>query len=186
VATASATPFAAPDSRPASAPASAGRPADDRPARDDRGSRDRRPRRGPAPLRNDSAPTEKEFWEVWSEERGEAGGPPPPGAPTDAPAGESAGPVIAPPRARGPEELLPGTARLYLNLGRKDGASEREVLDLLSAHVTLASPPELDIMNTHTYINVRAEDAAGVCDALTGKELAGRALLCEPAKPRRR
>ncbi|HEV3031586.1 MAG TPA: DEAD/DEAH box helicase, partial [Polyangia bacterium] len=182
-----APPSAGPDARQSPAPAAAERPADDRPAREERGPRDRRPaRRGPAPLRNDSAPTEKEFWEVWSEERGEAGAQRPPSAPTAAPAGESAGPVIAPPRARGPEELLPGTARLYLNLGRKDGASERDVLDLLSAHVTLGSPPELDIMNTHTYINVRAEDAVGVCDALTGKELAGRALLCEPAKPRRR
>ncbi|HVR04118.1 MAG TPA: DEAD/DEAH box helicase, partial [Polyangia bacterium] len=116
----SAAPFAAADSRPTSAPASAGRPADDRPARDDRGPRDRRSRRGPGPLRNDSAPTEKEFWEVWSEERGEAGAPRPQSPSTEAPAGEGAGPVIAPPRARGPEELLPGTARLYLNLGRKD------------------------------------------------------------------
>ena len=41
-------------------------------------------------------------------------------------------------------------------------------------------------MNTHTYINVPSEDAARVCEALTGKELGGRALVCEPAKPRRR
>ena len=77
-------------------------------------------------------------------------------------------------------------ARLYLNLGRKDGASEPDVMALLSAHVTLTTPPELDIMNTHTYINVPSDDAGRVCDALTGKELAGRPLVCEPAKPRRR
>ena len=88
--------------------------------------------------------------------------------------------------ARPSDELAPGTARLYLNLGRKDGASERDVSDLLASHVSLASPPVLDIMNTHTYINVPSEDSARVCDALTGKELAGRALVCEPAKPRRR
>ena len=39
---------------------------------------------------------------------------------------------------RGPsDELPPGTARLYLNLGRKDGASERDVADLLASHVSL-------------------------------------------------
>jgi ATP-dependent RNA helicase DeaD len=162
----------------------------DRGPRDDRGPRGRRhERRGPAPLRNDAPPSEKEFWEVWSEERGQSAE-----APAEAPAagGDEAGPtpVIEPPRGRARErasdELPPGTARLYLNLGRKDGAAERDVLDLLQANLTLSSPPELDIMNTHTYINVPADDAARVCEALTGKELGGRSLLCEPAKPRRR
>jgi ATP-dependent RNA helicase DeaD len=161
--------------------------------REERGDapRGRRPEhRGPAPLRNDATPTEKEFWEVWSEEREQAeaahapaddASPTPPISPPRA-----ATPIPFSPRPRGPDELPPGTARLYLNLGRKDGASERDVMDLLSASATLAAPPELDIMNTHTYINVPAEDAARVCEALTGKELAGRALVCEPAKPRRR
>jgi len=44
----------------------------------------------------------------------------------------------------------------------------------------------MDVMNTHTYLNVRPDDAARVCAALTGRELAGRELVCEPAKPRRR
>ncbi|HSZ81267.1 MAG TPA: helicase-related protein, partial [Polyangia bacterium] len=197
-ASASSAPSAAPLSERPSRPFSGPRDA----ARDDRGLRGRRhERKGPAPLRNDTAPTEKEFWEVWSEERGQAG----PGAPS-APAGvepaaasseaprsipsgdggETPGPVISPPRFRGSDELAPGMARLYLNLGRKDGAAERDVLDLLSTHATMSSAPELDIMNTHTYINVPADDAGRVCEALTGKELAGRALVCEPAKPRRR
>ena len=162
--------------------------------RDDRGPRGRRPeRRGPAPLRNDAPPTEKEFWEVWSEEREQAGARPDEAAARPAAlasregaSGETPGPVISPPRPRPSDELPPGTARLYLNLGRKDGAAERDVMDLLSAHANLALPAELDIMNTHTYINVPAEDAGRVCEALTGKELAGRALICEPAKPRRR
>jgi ATP-dependent RNA helicase DeaD len=162
-------------------------PRPDRGPREDRGGglRGRRhERRGPAPLRNDAPPTEKDFWEVWSEERSQAAEP----AATADDAGPT--PVIEPPRGRANdranEELPPGTARLYLNLGRKDGASERDVLDLLSSHATLATQPELDIMNTHTYINVPSEDAGRVCEALTGKELGGRSLLCEPAKPRRR
>ncbi len=59
-----------------------GRPDRDRPGRpprsndrgprsEDRGPRrdDRGPRRDPAPLRNNPPPAEREFWEVWSEER---------------------------------------------------------------------------------------------------------------------
>jgi ATP-dependent RNA helicase DeaD len=158
----------------------------------ERGPRGRRhERRGPAPLRNDSPPTEKEFWEVWSEERQAESAAAPLGAPTSGEAvhvdaGAEAGPVIAPPRPRPGDELPPGTARLYLNLGRKDGAAERDVADLIAAHASLSAPPELDIMNTHTYINVPADDATRVCEALTGKELGGRSLVCEPAKPRRR
>jgi len=179
------------------APAQAApRPESERPRRTgpredrERGPRGRHhERRGPAPLRNDAPPTEKEFWEVWSEERQAEAAGGALGAPTSgetvAVVGE-AGPVIAPPRARPGEELPPGTARLYLNLGRKDGASERDVADLIATHASVSAPPELDIMNTHTYINVPADDAQRVCDALTGKELGGRSLVCEPAKPRRR
>jgi hypothetical protein len=167
-------------------PRRTGGPREDR----ERGPRGRRhERRGPAPLRNDAAPTEKEFWEVWSEERQAEAAGGALGAPTSGEAvdvGGEAGPVIAPPRARPGDELPPGTARLYLNLGRKDGASERDVADLITAHASLSAPPELDIMNTHTYINVPSDDAQRVCDALTGKELGGRSLVCEPAKPRRR
>jgi ATP-dependent RNA helicase DeaD len=164
------------------APRSFGGPREDRP-------RERRPqRRGPAPLRNDTAPVEKEFWEVWSEERSKPEGAADAATPARAagsPDDGGAGPVIAPPRVHR-DEVEPGMARLYLNLGRKDGASERDVLDLLSANGGVSRPPELDIMNTHTYLNVPVEDATRVCEVLTGKELAGRALVCEPAKPRRR
>ena len=37
-------------------------------------------------------------------------------------------------------------------------------------------------MNTHTYLNVAPGDAERICAALTGKELGGRQLVCEPAK----
>jgi hypothetical protein len=41
-------------------------------------------------------------------------------------------------------------------------------------------------MNTHTYLNVAPVDADRIVAALTGQELGGRQLVCEPAKPRRR
>jgi len=41
-------------------------------------------------------------------------------------------------------------------------------------------------MNTHTYLNVAPADAEKIVTALTGKELGGRQIVCEQAKPRRR
>ena len=71
-------------------------------------------------------------------------------------------------------------ARLYLNLGRKDGASEREIREPARvARTRRVSVAEVDVMNTHTYLNVAPADAERIFAALTGKELGGRQLVCE-------
>ena len=89
-------------------------------------------------------------------------------------------PVAEPPAA--PAE---GEVRLYVNLGRKDRIGEAEVADLLRDAAGVV-PTSLDVMNTHTYVNVRAEDADRVVAALAGREHDGRRLVCETARPRRR
>jgi ATP-dependent RNA helicase DeaD len=176
-----------------SAPRSEGSaPRSDRPA-------PRPERRDPPPLRNDSPPVEREFWEVWSEERAQAGAvvagdvaavpapatsAPPTG--TFAPLPATAAPERPPAPSRQYETPRGDVARLYLNLGRKDGASDREVRDLLATHAGAVEVSEIDVMNTHTYLNVAPADAERVVTALTGKEIAGRQLVCESAKPRRR
>ena len=45
---------------------------------------------------------------------------------------------------------------------------------------------DIDVMNTHTYLNVAPGDADASSRAVTGKEMGGRQLICETAKPRRR
>ena len=156
----------------------------------------------PAPLRNDAPPVEREFWEVWSDERAQASDTTAAGAlaPTAASPTETiATAPVSPERSREPRSYEPprepsrshepprgDIARLYLNLGRKDGASEREVRDLLAAHAGAVDVSEIDVMNTHTYLNVAPADAERVVAALTGKEIGGRQLVCESAKPRRR
>ena len=174
---------------PASTASTAG-PADDRHGR-------RHERRPPPPLRNDQPPAEREFWEVWSEERAQA-------------EGAAAQPSVAPEPGSEPfETTSPGigtggdrggdrprdassdapagdVARLYLNLGRKDGASEKEIRDLLSTYAGSPQVMDVDVMNTHTYLNVAPGDAERIIGAVTGKEMAGRQLICETAKPRRR
>jgi ATP-dependent RNA helicase DeaD len=178
-------------------PASAGRG-----RRDERGPRDERPRRperpSPAPVRTDPPPAEREFWEVWGEERAQGS--------ANASASSSASPSApAPAQAQTPTAEMPertdhaheridrtetstpdNVTRLYLNLGRKDGASEKEVRDLLSTHVGAVDVSEVDVMNTHTYLNVAPGDAEKIVGTLTGKELGGRQIVCEQAKPRRR
>jgi ATP-dependent RNA helicase DeaD len=152
-----------------------------RPERDHRGDRGR----GGRPQRTPSAPGEgKEFWEVWSEEVGRTPGT----AGTEAEGAPPAEPAAAsvPFGAAAVEGSDSGQARLYLNLGRKDGASEGDVSELLSSEGISVSPADLDVMNTHTYVNVPAADAERVRSALTGKVHNGRALVCEAARPPRR
>lgn len=81
--------------------------------------------------------------------------------------------------------LPDGLARLYLNLGRKDGAGDGQIRDLLREHAGVTAVPEIDVMNTHTYLNVASADADRICSALTGKQIADRDLVCERARPRR-
>ena len=218
----------------------------DRGARPERGDRDRdRPRergrerddRGPRrrdearPVARAAAPGvssespgtgshegEKEFWEVWSDEKAARDANPSAGsvdvaADVPTPGEEAAPPARERDRDRGdrdrdrgdrdrdrgdrgrgrrdggsgePPELAEGMARLYLNLGRKDGAGDSEIRDLLRDRAGVSEVDSLDVMNTHTYLNVRDEDAERIIAGLTGQQLGERDLICERAKPRRR
>ncbi len=151
----------------------------ERPRREERPARPRPERRGPPPLRSDPPPPEREFWEVWGEERASS--------PTAA-LNSDLQPIPPPAPSRDADfDAQPSdAARLYLNLGRKDGASEREIRELLATHASGIQVSEVDVMNTHTYLNVAPADAERVVAALTGKEVSGRQLVAEPAKPRRR
>jgi hypothetical protein len=167
------------------------RPDDRGPPREDRGPRGPRPERdrdrdrdrgrGSRPARASSPPGEaKEFWEVWSEEVGRTAGP---HEAAPAPAGEEPAP---PAPSAIDAAAASGQTRLYLNVGRKDGASEGDVAALIAETGVAVGPGDLDVMNTHTYVNVAAGDAERLVAALTGKQHNGRALVCEPARPPRR
>ena len=121
---------------------------------------------GPIPsvARTSSQSTEKEFWEVWSEEKAVKAG-----VPKDA---ALSLPETTPPTPDilSPSPLVPnGMARLYLNLGRKDGVSQLEIRGLLREHAGIDTVPEIDVMNTHTYLNVDTVDADRICASLTGQ-----------------
>jgi len=83
-------------------------------------------------------------------------------------------------------EAAEGQARLYLNLGRKDRATPDEVAQLAaSVGITLALH-DIDVMNTHTYLNVDNADSDRLVEAMNGRERQGRTLICERARPRGR
>ena len=70
--------------------------------------------------------------------------------------------------------------RLYLNLGRRDGAKEPEIEQLLrdkGVEVTT-----LELRNSHTYLIVPEERADTVTAALTGGKFGERDVLCERAR----
>ena len=168
---------------------------DPRRGRRSEGERDR-PRepsaaRDPSSTRGPGEP-DKEFWEVWGEEKA-AQRTPAPATAAAPPPGEDGATVLSPPpsvaaegRSDGPDDAPDGTARLYLNLGRKDGAGIDQIRGVLRDFASVEDVPSIDVMNTHTYLNVAAADADRICAALTGKQLGDRDLVCERARPRRR
>jgi hypothetical protein len=45
---------------------------------------------------------------------------------------------------------------------------------------------DVELMNTHCYINVSREVADTLCAKVNGQLYSGRAIVCEPARPPRR
>ena len=119
----------------------------------------------------------REFWEVWSEEVGRT---PAPESPTQEPESSSDAVVGAADDA-GVVEV-----RLYVNLGRKDGVTPEMVAEQLSAAGVALPASDVELMNTHSYINVSREVADVLCSKVTGQLYNGRAIVCEPARPPRR
>jgi ATP-dependent RNA helicase DeaD len=120
----------------------------------------------------------REFWEVWSEEVGRTPTP-------EASAPPLAPPTQAPPPA--PADPSPtGAVRLYVNLGRKDGATPDLVAEQLSASGVSLPASDIELMNTHSYINVFPDVADALCQKMNGRQFNGRAIVCERARPPRR
>jgi len=156
-------------------------PARERPVRE-RAGRDRaRRERGSNPpaarpvaaaplVKNDDG---REFWEVWSEEVGRT-------------PGNGGAPHVDETASAAEAQPPSDKARLYVNLGRKDGATSESVAELLSSGGVPVPTSDVELMNTHSYVNVAREVAQGLCAAVNGRDFNGRAITCEPARPPRR
>jgi hypothetical protein len=84
------------------------------------------------------------------------------------------------------DRMAPGEVRLYVNLGRKDDVTAEVVAELLSSSGASVPVADVELMNTHSYINVSKEAADTLCAAMNGRNHNGRAVVCEPARPPRR
>jgi len=141
----------------------------------------------------------REFWEAWVDSRNDDGSEAPAGANVAKEAGaskpaarrevvradadeprESRGGRERRPRRAAPE-VPPGQARLYLNLGRRDGAEEPAVRELLTQHAV--APILLDVMSSHSCLNVAEAEADGVIERLGVAHYGERAPRCERANP---
>jgi ATP-dependent RNA helicase DeaD len=146
--------------------------------RDARGN-DRPPRPAPAatgkPAKSDDG---REFWEVWSEEVGRT--------PVASPEAEAASAPPSPPEEPAAVQVASGQVRLYVNLGRKDGATAEIVAEMLSSSGAVVPVADVELMNTHCYVNVAKETAETLCAGLNGRSHNGRAVVCEPARPPKR
>lgn len=123
----------------------------------------------------------REFWEVWSEEVGRT---PTPQAATPTMSASPAQPSLPPPTSS--EASASGAVRLYVNLGRKDGATTELVAEQLSASGVSLPASDIELMNTHSYINVSPDIADTLCEKMNGRQFNGRAIVCERARPPRR
>jgi len=169
----------------------------ERPGRE-RGPRRERDGRGgdrprPAPMAS-GKPTKgddgREFWEVWSEEvgrtpsatevRNEVGNVEPAGS------GSLAGAPSTPHEDAPAIQVATGHVRLYVNVGRKDGATADLVAEMLSSSGATVPAGDVELMNTHCYVNVASEAAEILCSGVHGKSHNGRAVICEPARPPKR
>ncbi|MGD0837979.1 MAG: DEAD/DEAH box helicase [Polyangia bacterium] len=79
-----------------------------------------------------------------------------------------------------------GSVRLYVSLGRKDGVTPEVVAEQLSSSGVSVSPSVIELMNTHSYLNLDSATAERLCQAMQGRQYNGRAIVCEPARPPRR
>lgn len=169
-------------------------PRADKPA--DRGADERSVKPGNPPPRSVTSPAPKrkedprEFWEVWSEEVGRTPIEPKETMPS-APSAELPAPSVFEPlpasTSTGATGMVPsGKVRLYINLGRKDDATPERISELLSSSGIVVPVEDVELMNTHTYVNVAQDVADQLCTAMNGRTQAGRTVLCEPARPPKR
>ena len=74
---------------------------------------------------------------------------------------------------------------LYLNVGKRDGASMREVVEALNAAgIDQANTGDVVVKARHSYIEVLPNVHEQALERLNGMEICGRQAFVEVARPR--
>jgi len=78
----------------------------------------------------------------------------------------------------------PGFTRIFLNVGRRDGARAPDLQKLLTdgAGIARQDTGRIRIRDRVTFVSVRPEDLDKAIAALAGKTIGGRTVIAEPAK----
>jgi ribonuclease E len=83
-------------------------------------------------------------------------------------------------------EARPARGRIFLGVGEGDGVDEGKVREAVAALVPGLELLAADVRRTHTFLDVKPEDLDRAVAGLNGKDLAGKAVLAEKARRRRR
>ncbi len=78
-----------------------------------------------------------------------------------------------------------GMARLYVNLGKRDGFYAGNLIELLNKNVNghRVDVGRIDLMPSYSLFDVKKSDARKLVEALTGADFAGKRVYCEVAEP---
>jgi ATP-dependent RNA helicase DeaD len=98
-------------------------------------------------------------------------------------AGPAPSPRGAPARSDAETEE-PGFTRIFLNVGRRDGARAQDLQQLLTDHAGIArhDTGRIRIRDRVTFVSVRQDDLSKAILALGGRVIGGRTVIAEPAK----
>lgn len=77
-----------------------------------------------------------------------------------------------------------GMARLYINLGKRDGFFAGNLIDLLNKNVNghRVDVGRIDLMPSYSLFDVKKSDARKLVESLTGADFAGKRVYCEVAE----
>jgi ATP-dependent RNA helicase DeaD len=89
------------------------------------------------------------------------------------------------PRASQEQQPEEGFSQLFVNVGRRDGAREEDLLRLLrEAGLAETDTGRVRMRDRNSFVSVRTELVAAAVNALAGKSIAGRVVVAELARPR--
>ena len=85
-----------------------------------------------------------------------------------------------------PEPEEPGFSRIFLNVGRRDGARAQDLQQVLTdvAGIARHDTGRIRVRDRVTFVSVRDADLSKAIAALGGRVIGGRTVVAEPAKAR--
>jgi hypothetical protein len=87
------------------------------------------------------------------------------------------------PRPLGPSAPPTGQARIFVNVGKRDGATVEEIARLLRDGAGVGAG-DIYLRDRNAFVSVASEDLDKAIAALSGQMVGGRTIVAEPARPK--